>query len=194
MSTPLLSAENLVCHRGGRALFAPQDIKLEPGALIILRGPNGSGKTTLLRALAGLLPAEGKITRAAQPCYVGHRGALHDELNLHDHLSFWKSLCRQPRKVAFQNVLRAMALGNMQRRRAGTLSAGQRQRLSLCRLLLEDSLLWLLDEPSAALDVQGMAYLSALISAQRKRGGGAVIASHGGSFENASTLNLGAAR
>lgn len=192
MASPLLHAENLVCRRGGRAVFSPQDIKLEPGALLILRGPNGSGKTTLLRALAGLLPAEGKITRGATPCYVGHRGALHDELTLGEHLSFWKGLCRQPRKVSFGNILRAMALPNMEKRRAATLSAGQRQRLSLCRLLLEDSLLWLLDEPSSALDAQGIAYLTQLLASQRKRGGGVVIASHGGVFENATNLSLGA--
>jgi heme exporter protein A len=192
MSALLLKTENLVCRRGGEALFTPVSLALGSGALLILRGPNGSGKTSLLRAIAGLLPFEGTVEKRSA-CLIGHKGGVHDDLTVSEHLAFWKNLCLQGLGFSDEDILGALSLTSLATRRAGMLSQGQRQRLSLCRLLIDKAPLWLLDEPTTALDEAGVHLLAALLKAHGDGGGAAIIASHGGTFENAATFTLGAA-
>ena len=189
MSALLLQTENLICRRKGRALFAPINLAIGAGALVMLQGPNGSGKTSLLRALAGLLPHEGRIRREAKICYIGHRLAVHSDLSPEEHLDFWGALSERP---ASQNkILERLGLENLVEHRAATLSSGQKQRLALCRLLLSEARLWLLDEPFASLDAEGTGLLAVLIAQHRERGGAAIIASHGAVLPEAQPLSLG---
>jgi heme exporter protein A len=192
MSALLLKTENLICRRQEMALFAPVTLMLGSGTLLVLRGPNGSGKTTLLRALAGLFPYEGTVEKKPA-CLIGHKGGTHDDLTVSEHIDFWKSLCHLPLDFSNSDILEALSLSTLAGRRASTLSQGQRQRLSLCRLLIERAPLWLLDEPTSALDEAGITLLSALLKAHGDGGGAAVIASHGVTFENAAAFTLEAA-
>jgi heme exporter protein A len=192
LSSLLLKTENLVCRRQDEALFAPVNLVLGSGTLLVLRGPNGSGKTTLLRALAGLFPHEGTIEKKPV-CLIGHKGAVHEDLSVSEHIDFWKSLCCHALDFSNSDILDALSLSALAARRAGTLSQGQRQRLSLSRLLIERAPLWLLDEPTSALDEAGIALLSALLKAHGDGGGAAIIASHGVMFENAALFTLEAA-
>jgi heme exporter protein A len=188
----LLRTHHLICSRGGRELFTAVNLRLEAGEALLLQGPNGSGKTSLLRALADLLPYEGKIEKTAPHSYIGHRDAVHGDLTVCDHFHFWRGLAQARRVVFFDDVLHKAGLSGMNDRRASTLSEGQRQRLALCRLLIEDAALWLLDEPSSALDTKGQEFLEKLLADHLAANGAAIIASHS-AIKNTTPYVLGEA-
>ena len=188
----MLEMQNLAARRGGALLFSGLDLSLPPGAALIVSGPNGSGKTTLLRILAGMTqPAEGTLRwrgreiRAfdaalrAEMLFIGHAPALKDELTALENL---KSLTELHGVAATLDSLRraldAWALTRRHALPARVLSQGQRRRIGLARLALLARPLWLLDEPSAALDDAGVATLTAVIAGHLARGGSAVIATH----------------
>ena len=188
----MLEMQNLAARRGGALLFSALDLSLPPGAALVVSGPNGSGKTTLLRILAGMTqPAEGTLRwrgremRAFDPAlraetlFIGHAPALKDELTALENL---KSLTELHGVVATPDSLRraldAWALTRRHALPARVLSQGQRRRVGLARLALLARPLWLLDEPSAALDDAGVATLTAAIAGHLARGGSAVIATH----------------
>lgn len=191
-----LAVDGLAVERGGRTLFAGLSFGLAPGELLVVRGRNGAGKSSLLRAIAGLLrPAAGaillqgeRIAGRADPepeagpagslChYLGHLDALKPGLPLAGNLAPW----RHVEGVADMTVEEAIAmvgLEGLEDLPAAWLSAGQKRRAALARLLLVKRPLWLLDEPTAALDVAGEALLGGLIVRHLSAGGLAICATH----------------
>lgn len=187
-----LAADGLGCRRGGRLVFAGLSFRLPPGGALVLTGPNGSGKSSLLRLLAGLLaPQAGTLSWDGIPVdacrdayrraltYVGHLDAVKPALPARDNLVFWAGLASG--KAVAERVdaaLAAFGLTELAGLPGRYLSAGQRRRLSLARLLLGEARLWLLDEPTVALDAASLALLEAAITRHRAGGGLVVLATH----------------
>ena len=169
-------------------MFSRLDFAATSGEALAVTGANGSGKTSLLRLIAGLLaPAEGvialeggesELTVAEQTHYLGHRDALKPALSVMENLSFWRDFFGGEIFDA-DDSLKAVGLGHAAHLPAGYLSAGQRRRLSLARLLVTRRPVWLLDEPTAALDTAGQQLLSGLLRDHLGRGGLIVAATHG---------------
>src|SRR5215471_16949686 len=150
------------CVRGGREVFSALDFEVAAGEALAVTGRNGSGKTSLLRLIAGLLaPAggaidleggEAELTLPEQAHYLGHRDALKPALSVLENLSFWRKFLGGEVSDASES-LKAVGLDHAANLPAAYLSAGQRRRLSLARLLAVRRPIWLMDEPTAALDV-----------------------------------------
>jgi len=187
---PLFAAEDLACLRGGQLVFAGLGFALEEGELLVLRGPNGSGKSTLLRLLAGLLPRrEGRLWWRGRTCepqeaahrarlhYVGHHNAVKSDLTAAENLAFHAALYGGGERV--DRALAAFGLSALGEMRVRYLSAGQRRRLALARLLLAPRPLWLLDEPEVGLDRPSRKALAKLLEDHLAGGGVAVVATHG---------------
>ena len=175
----MLSARNLAYERQFRPVFAPLSLELGSGELLLVSGANGSGKTTLLRLLAGVLrPAAGQVdNRASGTLYIGHQLGLKDDLTVRENLRFASTIIGGRGDV--DAALARLGLKALSGRPARNLSAGQRKRCALARLLLADTALWLLDEPYNNLDSEGMGVLDELLDAHRSAGGACVLASHG---------------
>jgi heme exporter protein A len=188
---PVLSlrAEGLSCVRGDQQIFSPVRFSVSAGELLLLRGPNGSGKSSLLMCLAGLLPFQGElawdIPQDLSPegqkneiiHYAGHLNAMKPELSLSENLCFWAALFGGDRAL-IGAALEKSGLGGLGNYSAGNLSAGQKHRLSLARLLVSKRAVWLLDEPSSALDRQGDEWVAGLISDHLEQGGIVIAATH----------------
>jgi heme exporter protein A len=185
-----LVGEKLACRRGQRLVFAGLDFRLGAGGALVLTGANGSGKSSLLRLLATLLaPAAGRLLWDGAPVardlaayrstlhYLGHLDATKPALSVREMLGFWASM-RETAKPALDEALDAVGLGARADWPCRWLSAGQRRRLALARLVAAPAPIWLLDEPSAALDRDGEARLEAAIAAHRAAGGRVVVATH----------------
>jgi len=183
-----LSAVDLTCRRGGRELFSGLGFSLSAGEALVVTGRNGSGKSSLLRLIAGLLhPAGGRIALnggdpeqsiAEQAHYLGHQDALKPSLTVGENLRFW-STWLGPAENPPGGALEGVGLGELSDLPAAYLSAGQRRRLSLARLLTVHRRLWLLDEPASTLDAEGQLRLSDLMRAHLARGGLILAAAHG---------------
>lgn len=200
-----LIAQDIACRRAERLLFRNLNFTLGPGQALLLRGPNGSGKSSLLRLLAGLLPpeagslswrgkkvAEDRATYRSDLAYLGHLDALKPQLLVRENLQFWADLIGA--SVAVESALAKVGLGLCADFPAQQLSAGQRRRFGLARLLLKPVPIWLLDEPSTALDISGQKLVQDLIGRHRAAGGLAVISSHDDlALPQAATLLLGTA-
>lgn len=184
-----LQAEKLACQRGERLLFRDLDFTLAGGQALLLRGPNGSGKSSLLRLVAGLLPIDaGALTWRGQDvaalgaayraelAFLGHLDALKPQLSLRENLQFWADLTGATRPI--DEALAEVGLERNADLPAQILSAGQRRRFGLARLLLRPVPIWLLDEPTTALDRDGQALVLGLIERHLAGGGLAVISSH----------------
>jgi heme exporter protein A len=206
-----LIAENLVLERGGRPVVSGVSLRLEAGAALILTGPNGSGKSTLLRALAGYLrPTSGSVRvigaqddrEVAEIChFVGHLDGIKTHLTAAENLTFWATYLAGPADAAssvaarVEAALRRFALDALADIPAGYLSAGQKRRLGLARLVVAGRPLWLLDEPTVSLDAASAEVLVATINAHLEGGGMAVIATHVPmALQPAQTLRLGHAQ
>jgi len=182
-----LSGNGLVCVRGGREVFSGLDFEAATGEALAVMGRNGSGKTSLLRLIAGLLiPAGGTIalnggnaelTLPEQCHYLGHRDALKPALSVAENLSFWADFLGGERFDAAES-LASVGLDHAADLPAAFLSAGQRRRLSLARLLTVRRPVWLLDEPTTALDVGGQDMFGGLMRDHLGRGGMIVAATH----------------
>ncbi|TQF34010.1 heme ABC exporter ATP-binding protein CcmA [Bradyrhizobium sp. UNPA324] len=182
-----LSGHAVACVRGGRQVFAGLDFAAVSGEAVAVVGRNGSGKTSLLRLIAGLLvPAGGKIalsggdtelTLPEQCHYLGHRDALKPALSVAENLTFWAEFLGGER-FDFAESLAIVGLAHATHLPAGFLSAGQRRRLSLARLLTVRRPVWLLDEPTNALDVTGQDMFGGLMREHLSRGGMIVAATH----------------
>ncbi|MDA9474495.1 MULTISPECIES: heme ABC exporter ATP-binding protein CcmA [Bradyrhizobium] len=182
-----LSGRGIVCVRGGREVFAGLDFEAVAGEAVAVVGRNGSGKTSLLRLIAGLLvPAGGTIvldggdaemTLPEQCHYLGHRDALKPALSVAENLTFWADFLGGER-FDFAQSLATVGLEHATHLPAGFLSAGQRRRLSLARLLTVRRPVWLLDEPTNALDVTGQNMFGGLMREHLSRGGLIVAATH----------------
>ena len=172
-----LKVTDLSVARGGMPVLTGLSFNLEPGRALILRGPNGAGKTTLLRTVAGLQPPisghiEGAEDRVA---YAAHSDGVKSMLTVEENLSFWASVFGQSETGAAR---RAFDLSSLQHRLAGTLSAGQKRRLGLARLLVTGRPIWVLDEPTVSLDVSAVGLFSDAIRAHLVAGGAALVATH----------------
>ena len=185
-----LIGEGLGCRRGGRLVFAGLDCRLPAGGALVLTGANGSGKSSLLRLLATLLdPAAGRLSwggvavaddaaayRAAVH-YIGHLDATKPTLTAREMLGFWATQ-RGAAAPAVDAALAAFGLQALADWPCRWLSAGQRRRLALARLIVAPAPIWLLDEPTAALDADGEARLVATITKHRAAGGRVALATH----------------
>lgn len=181
-----LHIADLACARGERDVLASISFDLASGHALLLRGANGAGKSTLLMCLAGLLPFDGRIAidgrgendrPGADIHFVSHLPALKPGLSVRANLAFWTELnAGDPGLVP--KALDEARLAHAAEFEAAILSAGQTRRLSLCRLLTAPRSIWLLDEPTAALDRDGTAWIGRLIDAHLEAGGLAVIATH----------------
>lgn len=172
-----LVVSDLAVARGGLTVLEGVSFHLTPGQALILRGPNGLGKTTLLRTLAGLQPAvAGEISMAAESlAYGAHADGLKAALTVAENLAFWAALHGTG---DIETAVAAMDLTELRERRAGNLSAGQKRRLGLARLLVTGRAIWLLDEPTVSLDVASVALFGAVLRGHLTHGGMAVIATH----------------
>lgn len=182
------AAESLSCARSGLPVLRDVSLALEDGEALILRGPNGAGKSTLLRAIAGLVPVSAgrlvldgtELARYADAyterlAYTGHLDAVKPQLTVVENLAFWSALLGGTDPPT---ALEAMGLEAIADRPAHACSAGQKRRLGLARLLVAPRRLWLLDEPTVALDDASVARLAAAIAAHRAGGGMAIVATH----------------
>lgn len=190
-----LSVTDLSCARGGVPVLAGLSFALEPGQALILRGPNGSGKTTLLRTLAGLQPPlAGRV--AADPdslAYAAHADGLKPTLTAAENLAFWAAV--HGHRGDPSAALAAFGIAHLAARRTHDLSAGQKRRLSLARLLVTGRSVWLLDEPTVSLDAEAVEAFGAAVRGHIEGGGAAVIATHIGlGLTGSATLDLTAWR
>ncbi len=179
-----LRAEGLSCGRGGMALSRNLAFRLSSGQCLLLRGPNGAGKSTLLLTLAGIVrPLNGSFAfdgaEEDMPLlhYCGHRNAIKQRLSVRENLEFWRTI-NGATGVSSRAALATVGLGELGDLDAGFLSAGQTRRLALARLLVSVRPLWLLDEPTAALDADGHELVAQLIDVHLQRGGMVVAATH----------------
>lgn len=182
-----LLASSLTCVRGGREVFSGLSFEAAAGQLLAVTGRNGSGKTSLLRLIAGLLPPAGgslaleggdaELTLAEQAHYLGHRDALKPALSVLENLIFWRDFLGGEVFDAPES-LAAVGLAHAAHLPAAYLSAGQRRRLSLARLLTVRRPLWLLDEPTNALDAGGQDMAAGLMREHLGTGGLIVAATH----------------
>jgi heme exporter protein A len=188
----MLSAHQLTCVRGERPLFAGLDLAVSPGEWLHVRGENGTGKTSLLRLLAGLAqPEAGEVRWCGQPIgqaandwhrdmmFLGHHAAVKEELTALENLELAAALdgCDLPEAEALA-ALRRFGLKGREELPVRFLSAGQKRRVLLARLVTRRAKLWVLDEPFTALDTKAVSMLSALIGEHLGGGGMAVITSH----------------
>lgn len=179
-----LTGNDLTAVRGGRTVFSGLSFNLSSGQTLAVTGANGAGKSTLLRLVAGLLrPAIGTVTLdeageggiAASLHYLGHLDGLKTALTVRQNLAFWQKLWSGG---GVEGALERVGLGNLIDLHVGVLSAGQRRRVAIARLLIVDRPLWLLDEPATALDATSEATLGGIIREHLASGGMAMIATH----------------
>jgi heme exporter protein A len=182
-----LSGRGVRCVRGGREVFSGLDFEASTGEALAVVGSNGSGKTSLLRLIAGLLTISGgsigleggeaELTLPEQAHYLGHRDALKPALSVMENLAFWRDFLGGEASDA-RSSLSTVGLDHAAHLPAAYLSAGQRRRLSIARLLAVRRPVWLLDEPTNALDAAGQTMFAALMGDHLSRGGLIVAATH----------------
>ena len=188
-----LLAENLSAHRGEDLIFSKVSFHLKGGEALLLTGRNGSGKSTLLRVAAGLLrPASGGLSLwydearkahnlAEAAHYLGHRNAMKTELTVRENLAFWKNFFRDAEGGTGYSVVDAaiaVELEQVLHLPFGYLSAGQQRRMAFAKLLVAYRPIWIVDEPTAALDVSAEALLARLMREHQARGGMILAATH----------------
>lgn len=172
-----LTVSDLSITRGGIPVLEGLSFTLRPGNALILRGPNGIGKTTLLRTLAGLQPPLTGLIKGAEDriAYASHSDGLKPTLTVTENLGFWASVFGT-RDV--QPALDAFRLNDLADRHAGNLSAGQKRRLGLARMLVTGRPIWMLDEPTVSLDKSAVEMFAEAVRAHLAQGGSALIATH----------------
>jgi len=187
---PLLAARGLAFARNEQPVFGPLDFAVDAGEALLVQGDNGAGKTTLLRVLAGLLRADsGDVTIDGRPAtialrgraisYMGHLPALKADLTALENLDFLCGLHGRRRGQLPANAMAIVGLAGYEDTLVRQLSAGQKKRLSLARLWLAPSPLWLLDEPYANLDLDGINLVNRMVQAHLRDGGAALLTTHG---------------
>jgi heme exporter protein A len=188
LSAPIpttIEASNLTLVRGGRALFRGLSFRVEAGRMLAVEGANGAGKTSLLRLVAGFLaPGSGTIRvgeaddaeeRGKRIGWLGHHDAVKPQMSVAENLSFFSSLYGG---AGVAQALETVGLARLADVPGQYLSAGQRKRVALARLIVGARPVWLMDEPLASLDAAGKAVAAALVAAHCAKGGIAVVATH----------------
>ncbi len=172
-----LTISDLLIARGGVPVLEGVSFSVTEGQALILRGPNGVGKTTLLRTIAGLQPAlSGQIDGAEDRiAYAGHSDGLKPTLTVAENLSFWAKVFGSS---GIDAAIEAYNLGALRDRPAGALSAGQKRRLGLSRLMVTGRPIWVFDEPTVSLDVNAVAMFADAVRAHLAGGGLALMATH----------------
>ena len=187
----LLKVSDLDCARGGLPILSGVNFAVESGAALILRGPNGSGKTTLLRTVAGLQPPLAGTIDAPQDsiAYAAHSDGLKGTLSVTENLEFWAALFGTR---GIENALQSFDLFSLRHRMAGRLSAGQKRRLGLARLVVTGRPVWVLDEPTVSLDAASVGLFAEAVRAHLDNGGAALMATHIDLGLEAETLDISA--
>ncbi len=180
-----LNAKGLTCERGGRIVFRDVSLSLKPGQLMQLTGPNGSGKSSLLRLIAGLNEAQAgtielvggseDLSLGQQAHYVAHQEPVKSALSVEENLAFWRDFMGGG---DVDEALGAFDLSRLASYPAGLLSAGQKRRLALARIVLVPRVLWLLDEPTVGLDTASLERFVKVMAAQLGQGGMIIAATH----------------
>ncbi|MBY5792680.1 heme ABC exporter ATP-binding protein CcmA [Rhizobium leguminosarum bv. viciae] len=188
-----LTAENLAARRGEDLLFVNISFHLAAGEALVLTGKNGSGKSTLLRVAAGLLrPERGTVIFHREGSgegrhpgevshYLGHRNAMKNELTVAENLDFWRAFLGNTggdAGLAVEDAAEAVGLSGISHLPFGYLSAGQQRRIAFAKLLVAHRPVWILDEPTAALDANADQLLAGLIAAHLANGGIVLAATH----------------
>jgi heme exporter protein A len=196
-----LRGSDLACVRGGREVFRGLAFTVQAGEALVVTGPNGAGKSSLLRMVAGLVrPQQGQLeleggdvelTRGEHVHYLGHQDALKPSLSVRENLGFWAALLGGDGTKS-DVALAAVGLGGLAQLPAVYLSAGQRRRLAVARLIAIERSIWLLDEPTSTLDAAAQAMLADLMRAHLAGHGLILVASHGPiGLDGAKELRLG---
>jgi heme exporter protein A len=195
-----LSAENLTLERGGRRLFAALSFAVASGEALVVLGPNGAGKSSLLRGVAGFLPfssgrvallgGDAEASLQEQTHYLGHADSLKGALTAAENLEFWAEVLGGEAAQAAP-ALNRLGLPHVADFPVRALSAGQKRRVALARLLLPPRPLWLLDEPTTGLDAAAQALFAEVMRAHLADGGIIVAATHAPlGLERAQTIRL----
>jgi heme exporter protein A len=176
----VIEARGLACSRGMATLFRDLSFRVDRGEWVAVRGANGSGKTTLLRCVAGLTRADaGEVRIDGALAYAGHLPGIKDDLSAEENLRGALALAGAP--VGAEQARAALdeaGLGKRLTLPARRLSAGQRRRIGLARLMLDPAPVWILDEPLTALDDDGQALFARTLARHLERGGLALVATH----------------
>ena len=184
-----LDVKGLTCWRNEQVLFSDLNLSLFPKSVLFLQGENGSGKTSLLRILCGFrLPDEGEITWGDKPTsslpeyfqnisYVGHKNGIKDELTVEENLNLMRSMATAS-DIKTESVLKQIGLFKRADVLARQLSAGQKRKLALARLMMTDNSFWVLDEPFTSLDKATVGFFESLIKQHITRGGMLILTSH----------------
>ena len=200
-----LSAEKVALERGGRLVFADLSLEVGAGEALVVVGPNGAGKSSLLRAVAGFLPlaagrialqgGEAEASVGEQAHYLGHADALKGALTAGENLSFWAGVSGgDPSRSACGQALVRLGLAHVADFPVHALSAGQKRRVALARLLVASRALWLLDEPTTALDAAARALFAGVMGDHLRSGGLLLAATHAPlGLDGGRTLYLGPA-
>jgi heme exporter protein A len=196
-----LSGRDISCIRGGRTVFTGVSFDVAAGEALAITGANGAGKSSLLRILAGLLPlatgcihyAENisELTLAEQAHYLGHRDPFKPALSVRENLTFWQRYLGGS-AIGIEHALTLVGLDAIGHLPAGYLSAGQKRRLSIARLIAVKRPIWLLDEPATALDAAGQSAFIAIMQSHLDGGGLIAAATHIPLGITARELRLGA--
>lgn len=189
-SPPLLRVRDLAFSRDELPVFGPLEFTVGAGEALLVQGDNGAGKTTLLRVLAGLLRADAgtmeiesapadPLRRANHIAYLGHLPGLKADLSAMQNLRCLGGLHGQRIGLSVDAAMALVGLAGFEDAAVRTLSAGQKKRLGLARLWLSPAPLWLLDEPYANLDLEGIRLVNRMVEAHLAEGGAALITTHG---------------